>query len=166
MSDRSLDRILKRINITLERDSLVKQTLNRLRAKLQVDRVVVYYFYRKWEGQVTCESLNSPQFSILGSTGPDECFNGEYARMYEEGRVKAIEDIETADITPCHRDFLKDLQVRANLVVPVVNNKGLWGLLIAHQCHNTRIWLQEDIIAMREGAKTLATSDPIENSAN
>ncbi|MGF1490561.1 MAG: GAF domain-containing protein [Prochloraceae cyanobacterium] len=164
MSDRSLGRILKRINITLERDSLVKQTLEQLRENLRVDRVVLYYFYRKWEGQVTCESLELPHFSILGSTGPDECFNGEYARMYEEGRIKAIEDIETASISPCHRDFLRDLQVRANLVVPILNNKGLWGLLIAHQCRNTRFWPAEDIQIMQQAAKILQMSAPIQNS--
>ena len=164
MSDPSLARILKRINVILERDSLVQQTLQQLREKLQVERVITYYFYRKWEGQVTCESLISPRFSILGSTGPDECFNGEYARMYEEGRIRAIEDIETEAIAPCHRLFLRDMQVRANLVVPILNNNGLWGLLIAHQCRDTRVWCLEDIQAMREGATTLAMSDPIQNS--
>ena len=164
MSDPSLARILKRINLILERDSLVQQTLQQLREKLQVERVITYYFYRKWEGQVTCESLISPRFSILGSTGADECFNGEYARMYEEGRIRAIEDIETEAIAPCHRLFLQDMQVRANLVVPILNNNGLWGLLIAHQCRDTRVWCLEDIQAMREGATTLAMSDPIQNS--
>ncbi|MDJ0715459.1 MAG: GAF domain-containing protein [Prochloraceae cyanobacterium] len=164
MSDPSLARILKRINLILERDSLVQQTLQQLREKLQVERVITYYFYRKWEGQVTCESLISPRFSILGSTGPDECFNGEYARMYEEGRIRAIEDIETEAIAPCHRLFLRDMQVRANLVVPILNNNGLWGLLIAHQCRDTRVWCLEDTQAMQEGATTLAMSDPIQNS--
>ena len=164
MSDRSLRRILKRINLTLERDSLVKQTLERLREQLLTDRVVLYYFYRKWEGQVTCESVFSPHYSILGSTGPDECFNGEYARMYEEGRVKAIENIETAAIAPCHRDFLIGLQVKANLVVPILSDRELWGLLIAHQCRNPRLWHPEDVTAMVESAKILASSDAIQNS--
>ena len=164
MSDRSLGKILNRINLSLERDNLVKQTLEQLREKLLVDRIVLYYFYREWEGQVTCESLVAPKFSILGSTGPDECFNGEYARMYEQGRVRAIENIETEAIAPCHRDFLRDLQVKGNLVVPVIDRKRLWGLLIAHQCRNTRIWYPEDIQAIQEAATTLACSDSIKNS--
>ena len=164
MLDRSVGKILKRINRTLERDSLVKQNLEQLREKLLVDRVVLYYFYRKWEGQVTCESLSAPKYSILGSTGPDECFNGEYARMYQEGRVRAIEDIQTEEIAPCHRDFLLGLQVKANLAVPILVDQELWGLLIAHHCENTRIWNDQDIEAIKKTAEILATSDSIQNS--
>ncbi|WP_442948706.1 GAF domain-containing protein [Nostoc sp.] len=50
------------------------------------------------------------------------------------GRVKAIADIELKSIEPCHQDFLCNLQVRANLVVPILILRELWGLLAAHHC--------------------------------
>jgi GAF domain-containing protein len=148
----------------MERDDLVQETTDRLRETLQVDRVVLYYFYRHWEGRVTFESLSQPEFSILGSTGPDECFNGEYAKMYEEGRVRSIEDIEMAAIAQCHRDFLRTMKVQANLVVPVLTQKGLWGLLVAHHCRSTRTWSESDVKLMQEGAVTLATAPSIRDS--
>ncbi|MEO1181278.1 MAG: GAF domain-containing protein, partial [Cyanobacteria bacterium J06636_28] len=119
--------ILQRLGQTMQRDRLVQSTTDDLRNFLQVDRVVIYYFYNQWEGQVTFESLSDQKYSIYGSTGPDQCFNDEYAALYLAGRVRAIPDIETEPIEACHRDFLRYLDVRANLVVPILTNQGLWG---------------------------------------
>jgi GAF domain-containing protein len=157
-TEQGLQRVLNRLVHTMQRDALIKQTTNELRESLQVNRVVLYYFYSQWQGQVTFECLSSKEFSILGSTGPDECFNDKYAQMYLAGRVRAIADIEPEPIEGCHRDFLRNLQIRANLAVPVLIPRGLWGLLIAHHCQDTRPWSQSDIELMQAGAKTLATS--------
>lgn len=164
MSDIGLQKVIDRLSSTLNRDSLVQETTTDLRDFFQVDRVVLYYFYREWEGRVTFESLSKKKFSIFGSTGPDECFNGEYAAMYEAGRVRAIADIELEPIQACHRDFLRSMQVRANLVVPVLNNRRLWGLLVAHHCQDTRSWSPSDIEAMQKAAETLAMAPSIQDS--
>jgi len=164
MSDQNLLRVANRLAATLARDTVVQETTDKLRNSLQVDRVVLYYFYREWEGRVTFESLSSREFSIFGSTGPDECFNGDYAAMYQAGRVRAIADIETEPIQACHRDFLRNIEVRANLVVPVLNHGRLWGLLVAHHCQDTRAWSTSDIEAMQQGAQTLATAAAIRDS--
>jgi GAF domain-containing protein len=142
----------------MQRDELVRQTTNQLRESLQVDRVVLYYFYSQWQGQVTFESLSSQEFSILGSTGPDDCFNSEYAALYLAGRVRAIADIELEPIASCHRDFLRNIQVRANLVVPILIPRGLWGLLAAHHCQGSHQWSPSDIKIIQTGAQTLATA--------
>ena len=155
--EQGLQKLLDRLVKTMQRDELVRQTTNQLRESLQVDRVVLYYFYGQWQGQVTFESLSSKEFSILGSTGPDDCFNHEYATLYLAGRVKAIADIELEPIQPCHRDFLRNMQVRANLVVPIVIPRGLWGLLVAHHCQGPHYWSPSDIQMMQTGAQTLAT---------
>jgi len=118
--------------------------------------VLLYYFYRQWKGQVTFEALSDPKFSIFGSTGLDECFNGEYAALYLEGRVRAIAE--------CHRDFLHSIQVRANLVVPVLIPQGLWGLLVAHHCQSACLWTGSDITAMQQVAKALVHAPSIRNS--
>jgi len=160
-ADAGLQRIITHLSTTLERDSLVTQVTHDLQQMLAVDRVLLYYFYRQWQGRVTFEALSDQQFSIFGSTGPDDCFNGEYAALYLAGRVRAIADIDAEPIADCHRDFLRGLQVRANLVVPVLVTDGLWGLLVAHHCQSTRAWAEADIAAMRHGAETLAIAPSI-----
>jgi GAF domain-containing protein len=159
--NQGLRKLLNRLVIKMQRDELIRQTTNQLRESLQVDRVVLYYFYKQWEGQVTFESLSADKYSILGSTGANDCFNHEYAALYLEGRVRAIADIELESIQDCHRDFLRSIQVRANLVVPILIPRGLWGLLVAHHCQYSRDWNLADIELMQMGARTLATDSNI-----
>ena len=78
-SESGLLQVVSRLSTTLERDQLVTQVTHDIQQQLAVDRVLLYYFYCKWKGQVTFEALSHPQLSIFGSTGPDECFNGDYA---------------------------------------------------------------------------------------
>ncbi len=159
--EQGLQIVLDHLIITMERNTLVQQTTQQLRESLQVNRVVLYYFYSQWKGRVTFESLSADEFSILGSSGPDDCFNDQYAAMYLAGRVKAVPDIELAPIHACHRDFLRNMQVRANLVVPVLIPRGLWGLLIAHHCQAPHPWSSLDVELMQKGAETLATASCI-----
>lgn len=164
MHDPSLRRVANRLAKTLQHDALIQKTTDELRNYLNSDRVVLYYFYYQWKGQVTFESLSDRQFSIFGETGADDCFNDEYAALYERGRTRAIADIETEPIHECHRDFLRRISVRANLAVPILTEKGLWGLLIAHHCQEVRPWSSDDIHRMQEAANTLASSAQIRES--
>jgi GAF domain-containing protein len=159
-----LQRILDRITHTLQRDAAVREIALRLQSQLQADRVVLYYFFRQWKGQVVCEALSDPTLTILGSTGADDCFNDEYAALYEGGRVRAIADILIEPIHECHRDFLQSIQVRANLAVPILVPKGLWGLLVAHHCNRTHDWLSTEIEQMRAGAEALAQTPSIQDA--
>jgi GAF domain-containing protein len=160
-----LQRVSDRLQQTLQRDQLVQSTLDQLRQRFHVDRVVLYYFYRRWRGQVTSESLADPSLSILGSTGADDCFNDTYAERYLQGRVRAVADIATAGLESCHLDFLRGMQVRANLVAPVLVQQHLWGLLVAHHCRAPRPWHPEDIDAIQAAAGRLADSPVVQASS-
>ena len=164
MSGDRLQNIVNRLTDRLKRDVLIETSLYDIREILQSDRAVLYHFYKQWQGRVTYEMLSAIELSILGSTGPDDCFNGDYAALYEAGRVRAIADIEVEPINPCHRDFLRSLKVRANLSVPILTKKGLWGLLIAHQCSGPRTWLESDIEFMQQQAQNMAMSPTIQDS--
>jgi GAF domain-containing protein len=159
--DQGLQSLCIRLAIKMQKDALIRKTTSKLRQSLQVDRVILYYFYEEWLGQVTFESLSSDELSILGKTGIDNSFTAEYAAMYLAGRTRAINDIEVEPIEDCHRDFLRGLKVRANLVVPILIPRGLWGLLIAHHCQAPRNWLPADMELMLVGARTLATDTTI-----
>jgi GAF domain-containing protein len=159
-----LQRVIDRLCSNLQRDTVVREVTLQLQQQLKADRVVLYYFFRQWKGQVVSEALSDQKFTILGSTGADDCFNGEYAALYEAGRYRAIADTLTEPIHECHREFLQSIQVSANLVVPILIPKGLWGLLVAHHCYGSHAWLPLEIEQMLTSAKTLATTPTIQDS--
>ncbi|CAC5342116.1 MULTISPECIES: GAF domain-containing protein [Planktothrix] len=159
--DPGLQRFALRLKNSMGRDILVQTELDKLRTQLQCDRVILYYLYYQWKGQVTFESSSQPIFSIYGSTGADDCFNQEYAQLYQQGRIRAISDIETAAIHPCHQNFLRSIYVRANLVVPVIVDNELWGLLIAHHCRFPHLWSASEFELLKTAAETLSTAPEI-----
>lgn len=159
-----LQYVLGRLTRTLERDRLVQDTLTQVRQRLAVDRLVLYYFFSEWRGQVTAEALGHPMLSILGSTGADDCFNNQHAQLYLAGRTRAITDVAASDLEACHKEFLIDLQVQANLVVPILVRGRLWGLLVAHHCQSPRTWAAADIALLQKSAATLANAPVIQAS--
>lgn len=156
MSDPGLRQLTDRLADRLAGDRWIQRELHRARAALACDRLLIYYFYSQWHGQVTFEALRDARYSIFGSSGPDECFNDDYAALYLQGRTRAIADIQTAAIHDCHRDFLAGLHVRANLVVPICVAGSLWGLLIAHDCRQPKCWSPEDAATLLAIAEQLA----------
>lgn len=160
-ANRDLSSVLSRITNKLQQDQVVSDALHELRENLDVDRVVLYYFYAQWKGQVTCEAISDYKYSILGSTGADDCFNVDYAGLYLAGRIQAIDDIEISPINDCHRDFLREMQVRSNLVAPVLPNGKLWGLLIAHHCQDVKNWKAADIESIRQYSHALQSASSL-----
>jgi len=138
-----LNQVSTQIRKSLKPKVIQQTTVHEIRQLLNADRVVIYRFEDGWRGRVIVESVIEPWCSTLGNIGADNCFAKEYAELYHQGRTKAIADVETANIDDCHRAFLRQLQVRANLIVPILVQDDLWGLLIAHQCSEPRQW-QED----------------------
>jgi diguanylate cyclase (GGDEF)-like protein len=144
-SERIVAAVTQRIRQTLELDDILQTTADEVRQLFEVDRVVIYRFEPDWSGLVAVESFSEKSRSILGFHVLDTCFQSTHAAYYQQGNTRAIEDIETAGLAPCHVDLLRSLDIRANLVVPILQQERLWGLLIAHQCSNTRKWQQSEI---------------------
>lgn len=141
-----LTAITLRIRQSLNLEEILSTTVAEVRQFLHADRVVIYQFTPDWSGAVVVESVNEPWISTLGRTIEDSCFTqGRWKKYYRWG-TEAIDNIDEADLTPCHREMLARLQVKANLVVPIIQGRcasgkpQLWGLLIVHQCSSIRPW--------------------------
>ena len=98
----------------------------------------------------------------------DPCFEAKYIEKYQNGRVRVIPNIYEANLTPCHIEQLERLEIKANLVAPIINEEKLLGLLVANQCSQFREWQSHEIrwfsqIAMQigfalENAKLIAAN--------
>lgn len=130
----------------LDLNQILAATVNEVRRILGCDRVIIYRFKPDLSGVVVVESVADPTFSMLGWEIKDDCFREHWIEAYQQGRIRAIEDIYTdTNLNQCHLEFLASFQVRANLVVPILQAENLWGLLIAHHCTVPRHWKNTEI---------------------
>ncbi|MBD1999833.1 response regulator [Leptolyngbya sp. FACHB-541] len=132
--------IALRIRQSLNLEKILTTTVAEVRRFLRADRVLMYRFESDWMGRVVVESVEPPWTAALGELIEDTCFKEGQGEQYHQGRIWAADDIQQANLTPCHFALLDRFQVRANLVVPILASHQLWGLLIAHQCGQPRQW--------------------------
>jgi len=146
-----------KIHQFLDLEQIFKTTVTNIRHIIQSDRVIIYQFLPNRCGIVVEESVSDPALSILKLVIPEETFPYDWVEPYCHGRTRNIDDIYTdPNLSSCHQEFLAHLQVRANLVAPIVHEGNLWGLLIGHHCTAPRYWLSSEIQLMKELAIQVA----------
>jgi len=162
---------LQRVWTTADFEPLFQTLVQDVREFLQVDRVLIFQLNGDFSGAISTESVSDPSLSLLGQSFTDPCFQEKHAPLYQAGRICIIEDIETSPLQECHREFLRSLRVRSNLVIPVLwksessdldwqENLGdqaitpahfyLWGLLIAQSCQGARSWDNLEVEALQQ----------------
>ncbi len=138
---------------SLKREDILSTAVELIRQALDLDRAIVFELDATFNGTVTAESVALEQLSILHDRIEDTCIK---AAGYEHGKITAIPDIYQAGLTDCHIQMLENLQVRANLVVPITIDSQLFGLLIGHECQEPRAWQIEEINLFTQLAIQLA----------
>ena len=166
----------RHIRQSLNQKDILNVTVEEVRRVLDCQRVVVYSLNEDKYGVVIAESVTPGWTRALGITIKDPCFESKYLEKYENGRVRALDNIHEAGMTSCYIEQLEKLEVKANLVTPIINEGKLFGLLVAHQCSSPRTWQQYEIrwvtqIATQVGfaldnAKLLASSTDLQQQAD
>ena len=173
--ERLIHQITQQIRQSLKLEEVLITTVAEVRNFLQADRVLIYRIWDDGTGSAMTENVLHPYPEVLGVTFPEEVFPREYHQTYVEGKIRAIDNVEQADVEDCLVEFVQQFGVKAKLVVPIiqeirkdnldVNNREvspappksyLWGLLIAHQCDRPRIWEKEEIELMNQLANQVA----------
>ncbi|MEP0799352.1 GAF domain-containing protein [Funiculus sociatus GB2-M1] len=122
---RLMGNITQQIRQSLDLKEILQTTVAQVREFLQTDRVVIYRFLSDWSGSIEVESVDERYRPILGSKITDPCFNEKYINLYKQGRIKATTDVNNAGLSRCHLDLLTSFQVRANLVVPILQIEAI-----------------------------------------
>ncbi len=130
---------------TLAAEDILEAAVIETRRVLACDRVLVYSLNQDNKGVIIAESAVPGCSRAFGKTIIDPCFDAKYIDMYADGRVRATPDIYKADLLPCYIEQLEMLDVKANLVAPIIHEGKLMGLLVAHQCSETRVWKDLEI---------------------
>ncbi|MBD2182951.1 GAF domain-containing protein [Aerosakkonema funiforme] len=144
--DRLLGDIAWRARQATDTQELTNRILAGIRRILNVDRALIYRFNSDWSGTIVAESVGAGWTKALDEKIDDPCFRARYIPQYQNGRVRAIDDIyNEPGLTDCHIRTLEQFEVKANLVAPMRKDNRLVGLLIAHQCSGTRNWKESEI---------------------
>lgn len=143
--DRLLGTIASQVRQSLNLDEILRTTVAEVRQFLQADRVITYRFDANQKSVLVAESVD-PNFTldqarkILYATWLQET-QAEYQRGY----VQTINDINQAGFAANFVELMIRLQVRAKLVVPILQDDHQWGLLAVHQCSQPRQWQPTEI---------------------
>lgn len=149
--ERLLSEMTQRIRRSLDLDEILNTTVVEVRQCLEVDRVLIYQFEADWSGTVTVEAIAPQHLSIKGRKLSDTCLSVERCiQPYTRGHVHRVEDIHAAGLADCYVNLLTELQVRANLVIPILQGEKVWGLLAAHHCSGPRRWQDWEVHLLQQ----------------
>jgi len=160
---RAMGAIALKIRSSLQLEEILQATVDEVRKFLKCDRAVVFDLAEDFRGEVVAASAGQQWKSLLGWRIEEPCFYEESKALLLQGKARTIADIETAGLSDCNLELLRELQVKANLIVPILlpgEDKSptpkLWGLLVAHECSQPRQWQESEIQFLGELAVQVA----------
>jgi light-regulated signal transduction histidine kinase (bacteriophytochrome) len=145
---KALFRVITRLRQPLDTETIFQATAREVRQLLKADRVGMFRFYPNsgWDdGEFVSEDVDQAFSSAMAQKVHDHCFGEQFAVHYQQGRIQAVSDIYDYGLSDCHIQILSQFQIRANLVVPLLQGENLWGLLCIHQCGAPREWQATEI---------------------
>jgi PAS domain S-box-containing protein len=169
-----LAEVTLKIRRSLQIQEILQTAVTEVQRILQADRVLIYQVFPNGTGMPISEAVLPEYKAILGVEFPEEVFPEDYRELYAKGRVRAIPNVHehNGGLAKCLIEFMDEWQVRAKLVVPILQNlksptDRLWGLLIAHQCQSPRKWTEFELELMQQLADqigiALAQAELLEN---
>lgn len=142
--------IALKIRQSLQLEEILQTTVTEVQKILQASRVLIFRLWPSGVGKVVTEAVVPGWPSVISMGITDDCFGPEYIEKYRQGRMRVIEDLKNADLEPCLVEFLHQFGVKAKLVVPILQKQDVWGLLIAHQCDQTRQWQSFEVELLQQ----------------
>jgi light-regulated signal transduction histidine kinase (bacteriophytochrome) len=143
------------VNVTSLR-ALCDQSAQLFKALAGYDRVMVYRFDAAGHGEVYSEDREPTLEAFLGNRYPATDIPHIARRLYERNRVRVLVDVDDEPVpliprrtpighdqldmslcflrssSPIHVQYLKNMGVRATLVISLLVNGKLWGLVACH----------------------------------
>ncbi|NEO87080.1 MAG: GAF domain-containing protein [Spirulina sp. SIO3F2] len=130
------------------------------------DRVMVYQFDDQWNGEVIAETCKSELIPMLGLHFPDAdtrpcrlLYGDHWSRMIANVNGNNVNIVPPCHrdtdmpldlshsivrgFSPCHQEYLQNMEVGASLVLSIIYNNRLWGLVSCH--HSTTSYFSYEV---------------------
>lgn len=152
---RQLQPIIRQLEAISDLQALCQHAADRLKAMLEIDRVMVYRFQSDGSGDVVAEAREDRLESFLGLRYPHTDIPRQARALYLRNRFRIISDVnaepvpiepgetimgEAIDlsmstlrsVSPIHIEYLKNMGVGASLSISIIVRGRLWGLFACH----------------------------------
>ncbi|MDJ0650252.1 MAG: GAF domain-containing protein [Xenococcaceae cyanobacterium MO_188.B19] len=136
-----------------EQANVLSRKVEEIRRILNCDRMIIYSLNPDNYGKITSESVAFGWLKVQGKIIEDPCLASQYLDQYRSGKSQTINNIYQSDLSQEYIKQLEQLEAKACLVAPIINERRLFGLLCAHQCSNPRQWEQTEIFWLAQIAK-------------
>ena len=158
----ALTGVLSRIRETLDDlEPIFATATQEVRQLLKTDRVTIFQFLPDTDlkaGQFIAEDVSEDWDSILNEQVQGQELWDRYFAENATEQMQAIEDIHQANLKTPQVNLLKKIQVTAQLVMPLVKGKGLWGLICIHECSRAHAWKVYEIEFVFQVAQQLSVA--------
>ncbi|MEG5048390.1 CBS domain-containing protein [Microcoleus sp. B4-C1] len=152
--DRLLTHISLRIHQSLNLEEILNASVDEVRQVLQADRVAILHLESSNYGIVVAESVAENGPSILGEILPDNIWQ-ESASVIEQ-EIYAVPDIDQARLSAEKYAWFHQAQIKAYLIVPILQDGNLWGMMCVHQCSQSRQWQPSEVDLLLQLATQIA----------
>ncbi|NDJ19516.1 methyl-accepting chemotaxis protein [Myxacorys almedinensis] len=142
--------ITMQIRRSLNTDDIIQSTLEEVRKFLVVDRTMFYQFdHGSVNGTIIAESITDTVDSILYKSVTD-WLGLSQIEHYQKRTLWSIENAKADHISDRYRENLRNLNINAEIAVPIRRNGQLVGLLCAQtllsqNAPTPRIWQPSDL---------------------
>ncbi|MGQ4650077.1 GAF domain-containing protein [Lyngbya aestuarii] len=169
--EKVLAKAIENIRKSTDLSSVFRTSTQEIRRLIKCDRVVVYRFNPDWSGDFVAESVAAGWTSLLLAQAKDDrlqmdqittserCVINELilpdadsylqetrgGSLAKDKQFIQIDDIYTAEFSPCYLETLERYQAKAYVIVPIFQENKLWGMLGAYQNSGARSWVAADI---------------------
>jgi methyl-accepting chemotaxis protein PixJ len=122
--------------------------------QLGLDRLVVYSFKLDGSGYIVAEAVE-PGWPLalsdrIADSVQDPCITQERIDFFRTGGFVANNNVLEAGYCDEHNQLLERLDVKANLIIPLLSSGEVRGLIVAHHCTKTHNWTQAEIEELQQ----------------
>ena len=138
--DRLMSTIALRIHQSLDLNEILSSTVAEVRQFLETDRVLIYRFDPPEPGTLIAADC-AAEWNINQAIELHSIWYREGLMLYERGLTYVVDQMDHPDLPPAYLSLMQTLlEVRAIIVIPIVQGDRIWGVLTVHQCRRPRQW--------------------------
>ncbi|MEH2403584.1 GAF domain-containing protein [Nostoc sp.] len=147
--------ITLKIRQSLQIEEILQITVEEVQKILQTDRVLIYQLLPDESAPTVIEAVVSGLPAIKEQSITPPYFQAEYLQQYylqqyRQGHVLGLANLDLLKVEQSHLELMQQFGVKVNFVVPILVKEELRGLLIVHQCDDSRHWSNFETDLLRQ----------------